>query len=189
MKYTDAQLWELRKKYNPFENCEFENKMLRVLLLNNYQIDDVVFLPSIQKNLQRDYYWDLRRKQSFIYSLFIGKPLTPMGFIHKNNDTNTETSVLECIDGKQRLNALRSFLNNEFSFELEGKLLYAADFDKSTISTFFLQVKVPTFWINEYSNGIVSDYAKLLFFKWLNPDIEQQDQNRLNQIENELIKC
>lgn len=112
-----------------------------------------------------------------------------MGFIHKNNDTNTETSVLECIDGKQRLNALRSFLNNEFCFELEGKLLYAADFDKSTISTFFLQVKVPTFWINEYSNGIVSDYAKLLFFKWLNPDIEQQDQNRLNQIENELIKC
>lgn len=39
MKYTDAQLWELRKKYNPFENCEFENKMLRVLLLNNYQIE------------------------------------------------------------------------------------------------------------------------------------------------------
>ena len=189
MKYTEAQLRELRKKYNPFENCEFNNKMLGMLFLNNYQIDDVVFLPSVQKNLQRDYYWDLRRKQSFIYSLFIGKPLTPMGFIHRTNDTDTETSVLECIDGKQRLNALRSFLNNEFGFELEGELLYAADFDKSTISIFFMQVKAPIFWINEFSDGIVSDYTKLLFFKWLNPDIEQQDQNRLNQIEKQLTKC
>lgn len=186
MKYTKAQLWELRKKYNPFENCLSTDKMLEAFLLSNYQIDDAVFLPSIQKNLQRDYYWCLSRKQSFIYSLFIGAPLTPMGFI--NRTTDTEKSILECIDGKQRLNALRGFLNNEFGFELEGELLFADDFGKS-ISTFFLQVKVPTFWINEFSDGVISDYTKLLFFKWLNPDVEPQDQKRLSEIELNLLKC
>ena len=82
---------------------------------NAYKVDfDFdVFLPSIQENLQRDFVWKQERQISYIESLFRRDfMLMPvMVNLVRNNDG---TKTIKVVDGKQRLNAIRAFINGEF---------------------------------------------------------------------------
>lgn len=88
------------------------------------KIDFDVFLPSIGKNLQRPFVWDLFQKQEFIISILLERNINPISVIEKMDDS------WEIIDGKQRLSSVFSYINNEFSICIEGEYYYFKELDK-----------------------------------------------------------
>lgn len=75
----------------------------------------------VNRRYQRKLVWNLEEKKSFIDSLVIGYPVPLFLFAEISHN---KRSVLEIIDGMQRLNAILSFIDQEFQisagyFDLE----------------------------------------------------------------------
>lgn len=75
----------------------------------------------VNRRYQRKLIWTLEEKQGFIDSVMNGYPVP---IILLAESARQETSVIEIIDGMQRLNAIFSFIENEYSvngsyFDLE----------------------------------------------------------------------
>jgi Protein of unknown function DUF262 len=97
-------------------------------------------------NLQRPFVWTLEQKQEFILSILkridIPKVSTWIESIYKTEDhtegKKTVTRHVEAyqiyhiIDGKQRINAYLSFIENEYPIEVEGTLYFYKDLDEPT---------------------------------------------------------
>lgn len=68
--------------------------------------------------IQRGHVWDVRRQSLFIDSLLRNFPVPPMYTIKTDIDAPDSckkgSKVFDCIDGKQRCEAIRAFRNNEF---------------------------------------------------------------------------
>lgn len=68
--------------------------------------------------IQRGHVWDLGRKSKFIDSLIRGYAVPPMYTVKTNIDApdccKKGSKVFDCIDGKQRAEAMRGFLNDEY---------------------------------------------------------------------------
>lgn len=66
--------------------------------------------------VQRSYVWERSRKSAFIESLIVGYPIPPV-FAKRTEDGNGKRSnnIYYIMDGKQRLNTIKEFLNDEFS--------------------------------------------------------------------------
>lgn len=62
---------------------------------------------------QRDYVWSTKQKQSFITSLVQGKTTIKPTYLYNNVPINEP--MYEVLDGKQRINAVLSYMKNEFS--------------------------------------------------------------------------
>lgn len=62
---------------------------------------------------QRDYVWSTEQKQSFINSLVQGKTTIKPTYLYNNVPINEP--MYEVLDGKQRINAVLSYMKNEFS--------------------------------------------------------------------------
>lgn len=78
--------------------------------------------------IQRGYVWDIKRKSLLIESMIIGYPIP--AFYAKRD----ESKVFDMLDGKQRSDAIKGYLNGDYALtgvseELEGK--YFADLPES----------------------------------------------------------
>lgn len=62
---------------------------------------------------QRDYVWSTEQKQSFITALIHGKTTIKPTYLYNNVPINE--AMYEVLDGKQRINAVLSYMKNEFS--------------------------------------------------------------------------
>lgn len=77
--------------------------------LRHYSDDEINFNPEYQ----RDLVWSTDKKQAYIESLMLGKcQLTPTYIYH---EYGTGEKPYEVLDGKQRLNAVLSYIRGEFS--------------------------------------------------------------------------
>lgn len=77
--------------------------------LKHYSDDEINFNPEYQ----RDLVWSVDKKQAYIESLMLGKcQLTPTYIYH---EYGTGEKPYEVLDGKQRLNAVLSYIRGEFS--------------------------------------------------------------------------
>ncbi|MFZ6012120.1 MAG: DUF262 domain-containing protein [Bacteroidota bacterium] len=83
-----------------------------VSTLNDYLTGGHIIVPQFQ----RGYVWNRSQASRLIESLIINCPI-PVVFLSQNND-----ETLAVIDGNQRLNSIKFFLNNEF--ELRGLTAY-----------------------------------------------------------------
>ena len=72
--------------------------------------------------VQRGLVWNKERKSEFIHSLIINHPTPPM---YANR--HTETKVYDFLDGKQRANAVKEFLDEKNGFALVGCSLLKMD--------------------------------------------------------------
>lgn len=70
---------------------------------------------------QRELVWDTRHKIEFIEYLISGLPIGHFAVATINTD---DTYMVELVDGKQRLNAILSFMNDEFGIHINGELVY-----------------------------------------------------------------
>ena len=97
---------------------------------------------SFSNAMQRGHVWDVGRKSKFIDSLLRNFPVPPMYTVKTNIDApegcKKGSKVFDCIDGKQRSEAMRAFLNDEFALvgldevdgeDINGKLFSELDED------------------------------------------------------------
>lgn len=85
----------------------------------------------VNRRYQRKLVWTLKEKKLFIDSI-VNKFPTPSIILVRCIDPKTSKEWYEIIDGLQRLNAIVSFVNGEFSIPYDGKQLY---FDPQFIPT------------------------------------------------------
>ena len=75
-----------------------------------------IVIPDYQRDAEQ---WDLRKESLFIESL-LNNLTTPALFFLENQDTDS----IEVIDGQQRLNTIRKYVNDEFSLEAADDINY-----------------------------------------------------------------
>lgn len=98
------------------------------LRVTDYTVNDI-FVNYLEDNFyvnrryQRKLVWKLDEKRLLIDSILKGIPL-PAVLIAQYKLSETNKTVLEIVDGMQRLNAIVSFLMGDFGIEYEGQICY-----------------------------------------------------------------
>lgn len=84
---------------------------------------------TINRKYQRKLVWSLKEKQAFIDTIINNYPV-PLFLVANTTETinGKEQNCKEIIDGLQRIEAIISFINNEFKVEINGEYQY---FDRS----------------------------------------------------------
>lgn len=139
--------------------------------ISERKFDFDIFLPSYQRNLQRELVWSLEQKQEFIISCIKWLYIPPYSFIVvTSRDENWRNDIYEVIDWKQRLTTIISYYNNEFPIIIEWEEFYYKDLDDKW--RYYLgwgsSIKwnlVHHYWEWKYN---ISDEQKLNWFKMLN---------------------
>lgn len=88
--------------------------------------------PTLDVEFQRDLVWTQKQKEELIKSLIRGLPIGSF-FINKNFENPEVDYVL--YDGKQRLDAIKSFLSGEFPIHVNEKEYYVKDLPKVDVSS------------------------------------------------------
>lgn len=86
--------------------------------------------PTLDVDFQRDLVWTQKQKEELIKSLIRGLPIGSF-FINKNFENPEVDYVL--YDGKQRLDAIKSFLSGEFPIHVNDKEYYLKDLPKADV--------------------------------------------------------
>ncbi len=149
---------------------------IRIKSLNeNYKLDFNVFLPSINKNLQRDLVWTLFQKREIIWSILLERHIPNICAINTYNET------LQIIDGKQRLSAMLDYINDKFTLEISNEEYLFSQLPleyQREISCF-----TPIFLtIDEHSKLIISDQEKINWFALINFAGTPQDIEHMNNL-------
>ena len=181
LKLTDVEQ-KLEFTINPPVTMHYLHKLVEHAY--NIKLDFDVFLPTKNRNLQRDFCWSLLQKQQLIISVLKDLTLTPISIISYTDDSvadsNRET-IYKVIDGKQRLSTLISFYNNEFPIEFNGNEYYYNDFDalaKRRIKFFQFNAYI----VYEYKTDMISDDNKIKWFEYINFAGTPQDIEHLKQL-------
>ena len=131
--------------------------------------------------VQRGFVWERSRKSSLIESLILGYPVPPI-FAKKSKDNNTSNGNIATyyiMDGKQRLNTIKEFVNNEFALTELPPVTYLNDetleYDTENISN--LKFKQLPEALKNYLLTITFD---VIYFENLNEFEEQELFRRLN---------
>lgn len=76
---------------------------------------------TFENSIQRGYVWDRRRQIQLIDSILRNYSIPPMYTVKTDIDAPAPakkgSKIFDCIDGKQRVEALRAFMQNEFALE------------------------------------------------------------------------
>lgn len=98
----------LKNKYN-ISSADVNHINQLIMLGNEY--DDVLIIPDYQ----RDLVWTLEQKQDLILSILYGNPIGDFLIKRENDKIKGEIMVYwTVIDGQQRLNALKEFVEGKF---------------------------------------------------------------------------
>lgn len=76
-------------------------------------------------SLQRELCWTIEQKQDLILSIVRKQSIPPITVLVKDDYT-----TYQVIDGKQRLNAIKDFIDNKFPIEIEDESYFLSDFDE-----------------------------------------------------------
>ena len=137
---------------------------IKSILSGEAELDFDVFLPSIGKNLQREFCWTLLQKQELILSVLKGIRLQPMAVIHRDH------KVFEIIDGKQRLGAWLEFAKGEFPIRFNDNEYYFDDLDTEAQRELLHHYIVAdtAYTYTELHTEIIPDSAKISWFCMIN---------------------
>ena len=140
---------------------------------SNLKIDYDVYLKDFKTNLQRNFIWSLLQKRSLIESILIERHIPRLSIIWEVDDS------IQVIDGKQRLSAMMSFVNDEFTIILEGdKYLFSQlpnDY-KRVINGY----NIPFNFISVCNvDEPFSDSEKVKWFSFINFAGTEQDENHI----------
>jgi hypothetical protein len=144
-------------------------------------IDFDVYLPTKQKNLQRDFVWNLHQKQELIWSILIGRHIPHCALINTINKSNPSEDLWLVIDGKQRLSTIFDFIDDKFPIEInDDEYLFSqlpTDY-KSAINYFYFRYYV----VHEPCDKPITDEQKIAWFKFINYAGTPQDINHLKSL-------
>lgn len=160
----------------PYTKAELVRTELRMLL--HGKIDFDVYLPTIQKNLQRGLVWTLGQKRELIWSILLNRPIPNISLYIYNDDEGND--IRQVIDGKQRLSTMIDFVNDKFTIVVEGNKYFYSQLPQDyqvAIRCF----PVPCFIM--YDNPPLSDEEKINWFKMINFGGTAQDVEHLKGLE------
>lgn len=81
---------------------------------------------NLSPDYQREFVWTDTDREAYLESLYIG--FAPSILIFNKESDNT----LVCIDGKQRIDTIRQFYNNEIAFLIDDEYVYYKETDGKT---------------------------------------------------------
>ena len=107
----------------PYEvqNIRIAQKMITVFQIEHWISAENGVKLNLSPEYQRNLVWDIKRQSALIESLLLRIPI-PAFYLDEDSDGNKNV-----IDGMQRLSAIHSYLNNEFSLT---KMQYLSHFQK-----------------------------------------------------------
>ena len=169
------KLKEIRASFDLYpQECSSQIKYFKML-----DIDWNVYLPTRNRNLQRDYVWTIEQKRELIWSIFIGRHIPHCAVINSINKENENKDLYLIIDGKQRLSTIFDFIDNKFTVDIEGKdYLFSElpeDYQKSVTYYHFRY-----YVVNEPLDTRITDDQKVAWFKFINFAGTPQDAVHLN---------
>jgi len=121
-------LSKFQKKYNHHINYGLSFHTIKYVR-ENTEFDFDVFLETKEKNLQRGFCWNDLQKQSLIYTILRNHIVDPIVVVQTKDRgySISDKNHFKVIDGKQRLTTVFSFIDNEFSIDIDGKRYYFKD--------------------------------------------------------------
>jgi hypothetical protein len=144
-------------------------------------IDWQVYLPTKRKNLQRDLVWTLEQKREMIWSVLIGRNIPYCAIINIINQEDKSKDINQIIDGKQRLSSIFSFVDNEFTLEIDHAEYYFDELPheyKNAIKRFTFRYHL----VNEPWDKPITDDQKIEWFKFINFAGTPQDKEHLESL-------
>lgn len=167
----------------PFEIRDTSTIFYRAEKALSYDIDFNIFLPTIGKNLQRDFVWTLQQKRELIYSIFKGIKLPAVLVIlyADDSDRNNVKTTYKIIDGKQRLSTIFAFLKDEFTIEADGVEYLYPQLDKETQQAIAF-LPIMGCLVNEYYDKPISDKDKIGWFNMINFAGTPQDKDHIKNL-------
>lgn len=115
---TDISIFKIAKKDTITDHITKDVITSEVQFLIKYISENQI---DLNPPYQREYVWTIEQKQSFVKALVQGKTAIKPTYLYNNCSINEP--MYEVLDGKQRINAVLSYLKNEF--EIHG--LYYSD--------------------------------------------------------------
>lgn len=106
---TDISIFKIDKKDTINDHITKDVITSEVQFLIKYISENQI---DLNPPYQRDYVWIIEQKQSFITALIQGKTTLKPTYLYNNVPVNEP--MYEVLDGKQRINAVLSYLKNEF---------------------------------------------------------------------------
>ena len=93
-----------------YEVRKFPTGLFKIIELTQ-KAEDTYIIPKYQRDLK----WTLEDNQNLIYSLMIGSPIGEFIFVKETvENTKAYCHTWTVIDGQQRINALREFVQNKY---------------------------------------------------------------------------
>ncbi len=130
-------------------------------------VDFDVFLPTKNRNLQRDFVWTIHQKRELIWSVLMNRHIPRMAMINVVDNKIDMRGTYQVIDGKQRLSAMIDFYNGKFDLIIDGDGYYFENLPEDyqrVISGFMF----PYYIVNEDYGNKFSDEDKISWFKYIN---------------------
>jgi uncharacterized protein with ParB-like and HNH nuclease domain len=155
-------------------NLKVEESCSSIRYFKTLNIDWDVYLPSKDKNLQREFVWTLEQKRELIWSVLIGRHIPHFALINSIDKKNEKEDLWLVIDGKQRLSTIFDFVNDKFSLLIDDKEYLCSELPldyQQTINHFYFRYYV----VNEPWDDRITDEQKIAWFKFINFSGTPQD--------------
>ena len=139
------------------------------------------FLPSKNKNLQRDFVWTIEQKRELIWSILIDRFIPNCLILNIIDPNDYKKTILQIIDGKQRLSTMLDFYNNKFTIVIDSVEYYYKDLPHD----YQLAIKnynIKYYIIYETFENKISDEDKIKWFKFINFAGTPQDKKHLDEL-------
>jgi uncharacterized protein with ParB-like and HNH nuclease domain len=142
------------------------------------KIDYDVYLPTKNKNLQRDYVWTVEQKRELIWSVLMNRHIPRMAMLNVVSEKENTKGTYQVIDGKQRLSAMIDFYKGKYDLIIDEQSYYFKDLPEDyqrVVSGFMF----PYYVVNEDFGNSFSDEDKISWFRYINFAGTPQDAEHL----------
>lgn len=145
------------------------------------ELDFDVYLPTKNKNLQRNLVWTLEQKRQLIWSILKDMHIPKLTVITRRRWKGNNVNLVQVIDGKQRVNAVMSFIKKEFALIHNGNEYFIDDLDEILLGQIMsYSFKADEYY--EYPDDLFTDEEKIYLFEFVNFFGTPQDIEHLNNL-------
>lgn len=165
----DYHQWlkENDKGLSDMDSLSFSTKMFLDYIKNpTNKLDMDVYLESKGYNLQRGLVWDLKRKQEFILSMLLKRPI-PNIYVARVYSPDWEKETMLVIDGKQRLSTALSFTEDAFQIPIFDGLYLFSELPQRfqrEILTYHFTIKLAKSEDGAFPDNVLEDWFRLINF-------------------------
>lgn len=144
----------------------------------NCNIDFDVYLPTKERNLQRNYVWTVEQKRELIWSVLMNRHIPRMAMLNIVSEKEDVKGIYQVIDGKQRLSATIDFYKGNYDLIIDEQSYYFKDLPKD-YQTVIGGFMFPYYIVNEDYGNKFTDEDKINWFRYINFAGTPQDAEHL----------